>query len=927
MKCMVKISLALSLCFLASQGCDYANNTKELVSTIGSDLDMQSSVGKTVLKNGLTVLIRAVHTVPKVSIQLWYDVGGKDEKSGEKGLAHLIEHMIFKGTEGKKSLHLSESDISVITHKLSGSCNAFTWYDYTGYLFNLPAHTWHEALPIMADCMTNCAFKEEHLSSEMKAVIQELKMRRDNYTSSAAEALMSSVYSDHPYHYPVIGYKQDLWNAHADLLRAFYHKHYCPNNATLVIVGDVDPDHALSLVEKYFAAIPANPAYTPEKFTINHDIMAKSVTLYRDIQQPTVMLAFVVPGATQKLDNVLEIGSLALGSGKGSRLYKKIVDDLQLATSLATFTWENFDSGLFFVYFEPKNLEDIDTIAQYVIAEMQDIAKNGLTELELTRAAKKVRMRHYSLLESTESQAYEIGKMFLATGDENHVFTSLEEPLEDVQVKLKQLFKKYFRPSVMHRAMVLPLDAQDKPYWAELQKESDAQDNRILSARIRTAPVEPPVYANKIKLDQAGVFAFPKPTVMVLNNGIKVLSYINPTTAKIDLTLDLRAKSFYEPEDQQGIYNFVASMLSEGTQKYTAAQLAQELESRGMSLTVNAGSISMSMLSDDLPKGLELLMEVLTKATFVPSEIEKVREQLLTDIKNFWDNPSSCSGQIVREHIYKGHPYSKNGIGTKKFIETVTREQLVAFYKKYLSPSGARLAIVGDIGNYNLQELLNSTVGSWQGPDVTPLAFPALKQCIATEILHPMERDQVVLCFASPSIDRKNPDFDKLSVFDQILGGGVLNSMSSRLFELREQSGLFYSINGSLVSSANEQPGMVLIKTLVSLDRLEEAQKLITHTLRTVADTITPDELAEAKNAITNSLVLNFESNEGIASAFLFTDRYGFPANYFDTRAQKLENLTIAEVQAAVRRVLRTDDLTVFKIGRVLCPVTDIKPI
>ncbi|MBS1986407.1 insulinase family protein [Candidatus Dependentiae bacterium] len=913
----LKISLGLTLCFLASHPCQGACDTKELPSTIGSESAMQSPVHKKILSNGLTVLVRPVSTVPKVSLQLWYDVGAKDEKTGEKGLAHLIEHMIFKGTEGEGSLNLSESDINTVTHKLSGSCNAFTWYDYTGYLFNLPVHTWQEALPIMADCMINCSFKEEHLSSEMKAVIQELKMRNDKYSLCAAEALMTSIYADHPYHYPVIGYKQDLWNAHADMLRDFYRKHYCPNNATLVIVGDVDVNQAFKVVEEYFGSIPANPDYAPETFNVSHDIVSKSVTLYRDVQQPTVMLAFVVPGATQKLSNALEVAALALGSGKGSRLYKKIVDDLQLATSLEVSTWDLFDSGLFMVAFEPKRLEDVDTIAQYVTAEITAIAKNGLTPLELTRAAKKVRMNHYSLLESTESQAYEIGKAFLATGDENYVFTSVEEPLDELHTKLREVFKKYCRPSVMHRAMVLPLDSKDKPYWSELQKESDAQDNRILSARIRTEPVEPPVYANSIKPGKPGVFDYPKPTVSQLNNGIKLLSYNNPATAKIDLTLELKAKSFYEPEDQQGIYNFVASLLTEGTEKHTAAQLAQELESRGMSLHVSPGSISMSMLSDDLPKGLELLMEVLTKATFVPSEIEKVRQQILTEIKNFWDSPSSCSGQIIRQSIYKDHPYSKNGIGVAEVVASLTREQLMDFYKNYISPDGAKLAIVGDIAHHNLGNLLNKTIGAWKGPKVETIKFPAVKECATAEVVHPMERDQVVLCFARPSIDRKHPDFDKLSIFDQILGGGVLNSMSSRLFELREQSGLFYSINGTTVANANEQPGMLLVKTLVSLDRLAEAEKRIKETVRTAADTITPDELAEAKNAITNSLVLNFESNEGIANAFLFVDRYGFPLDYFDTRAKRLEGITIADVQAAVQPLLRAKDLMVFKIGRV----------
>ena len=227
----------------------------------------QKNVFTYTLKNGLNVLIRPSHHVPKVSVQLWYNVGSKDEKSGEKGLAHLIEHMIFKGTE-----KLSESDINMITHKLSGSCNAFTSYDYTGYLFNFPSHHWHEALPIMSDCMKNCTFKEELLNSELKAVIQELKMYKDSFSSCLVEELVTQAFPGHPYQSPIIGYKHDLFNVTREDLLRFYQKHYIPNNATLIIVGDVDPSEAIKEVEKNFSKIESNFDYKKDKFYIKKDL-------------------------------------------------------------------------------------------------------------------------------------------------------------------------------------------------------------------------------------------------------------------------------------------------------------------------------------------------------------------------------------------------------------------------------------------------------------------------------------------------------------------------------------------------------------------------------------------------------------------------------------------------------------------------------
>ena len=207
-----------------------------------------SAVQRLELANGMTILVQEVRTVPKVSVQIWYDVGSKDELSGEKGIAHLIEHMIFKGT----NTLLSESDINAIAQKLSAHTNAFTSYDYTGYMFTLPSNQWYEILPIMKDFMLNAAFDDEMLSSEMKAVIQEMKLGKDSYHRTVLESLLSMIFADHPYHYPIIGYKHDLWTVRGPDLKDFYERHYAPNNATLIVVGDVSAADVFARAKDFF---------------------------------------------------------------------------------------------------------------------------------------------------------------------------------------------------------------------------------------------------------------------------------------------------------------------------------------------------------------------------------------------------------------------------------------------------------------------------------------------------------------------------------------------------------------------------------------------------------------------------------------------------------------------------------------------------
>ncbi len=882
-----------------------------LMNITNAKMNKTPLVYKYVLENGMTILVRPLHIVPKVSIQLWYHVGSKDEKDNERGIAHLIEHMIFKGTA-----KLAESDIDTIIHKLSGSCNAFTSYDYTGYLFNLPSQHWQESFTIMADCMENCSFKDYMLNSEMKAVIQELKLYRDRYERSLVDEMIGLIFHDHPYHHPVIGYKQDLWSVTSKDLKKFYKEHYMPNNATLVVVGDVDPQEVYKLAQDKFGHIKANLSYKKQDYYFNKDIVAKSVTLYRDIKQPVVLFSFVVPGIRSKKDNVLELIATIIGKGKGSRLYKKLVNELHLATSLTTSSDELFDHGIFFIMVEPKHSDDIPAIEQHIIAEIERLKEKGISDAELTRAIKKTEMSIHSLMEDIEHQAYEIGKYYLATGDENYIFNYLHQPKEQLKKDIHELLSLYFRPTVMHKGAIMPLPEKEKPSWALLQKESDRHDQQILSARERVEPIEPPRQAAHVEVKEPQLFLYPKPTIFETSNGLKVFAFHNPTTPKIDIVLDLKAKHYFDPDDKQGLLLFVSKMMLEGTKNYAAAELIDAIESRGMSISTYPGGISLSLLADDLEYGLSLMKEILTKALFDEKEIEKVRAQLIANLKNFWDEPRHFSGQLVREHMYKDHPYSKNSFGTLETMSKISRQDLIDCYKKYISPHGARIAIVGDLGAHDVKAVVKKTLGSWKGEQIPDIEFPHLKSPSEHTIDYHINRDQVVLRFAAQSIPRKHADYDKLLLFDQIFGGGFLGSMHSRLFQLREQSGLFYTIGGSLIAGADEQPGMLLVQTIVSLDRLAEAEKEIRKAIQNAADGVHPEEFKEAQRAILNAQVDNFSSNYSIANVFLFLDRYKFPHDFFDQRAAALENISLEDMTAAVRSTLKSK-LLMVRVGRV----------
>jgi zinc protease len=891
---------------------DNLNKVHSMNQAMSQDKPQSSHVAKRILSNGMTVLARVVRTIPKVSLQIWYKVGSKDEKTGEKGIAHFIEHMIFKGTD-----ILSESDINDITHMFSGSCNAFTAHDFTGYLFNMPTQHWKTVVPIMADCMEHVRFDENMLSSEMKAVIQELKMDRDNYKRSLIEELISVIFTDHPYHYPIIGFKQDLWGAKSDLLRAFYKKHYYPNNATLVVVGDIDPEDVFAYAEEQFGHIQPNPEYQKETFYFNKDIASKSVTLYRDIQQPLYLVAYVVPGVRAKQEAALTALKWVLGKGRSSRLQKKLIDELQLVTSLQLFIYGLFEHGLLCIVYEPKRSEDVPAIENYIEAELQNIINQGVTTAEAERAINNMRMQFYGMLEDMEFQASTIGEYFTATGDEQYAFENLDIEPSILCAQIQQITREYLRPVYAHHGAIKQLPSTERDTWQQAQQVSDLADEAILSAHVRTTEVEPSRYAKTLKTEKPAPFTFPHATTTTLSNGMTLLYYNNPNTPMVTINLLLRVRHYYDPEETVGIGNFVASMLTEGTTNYTAEEFAQALESRGMSLATSTGLITSQMLKQDVSFGLEIIKEVVTDASFNAANIEKVRAQLDAAIKSFWDEPNRFAGQLIKEHIYADHPYHKMALGNRESVGALTEKELRAYYQQYMSPDGATIVVVGDLGDIDIKQEVEKVFGSWHGPRVQEYQFPELHKPYEHAINFPINRDQVVLALGKRSINRLHPDYDALLLFNQIFGGGELGSMSSRLFQLREQTGLFYTIYGSLTAGADEQPGMCLVTTVVSRDRLAEAEEAIKKEIQTAAQSITQEELEEAKRAVIHTMVDHFASNSDMANAFLFLHRFKLSENYFDKRATVLDTITVADIQKAVSNIMRTDDMLTVRVGRV----------
>lgn len=872
------------------------------------------TVEKKKLANGFTILAKPNRTIPRVEIQLWYNVGSKDEAYGEKGMAHLIEHMLFKGTK-----NFSEMDLNQISHKLAGEANAFTSQDYTCFTFTLPSTVWHEALPLLAECMQHATFNPEMLASEVKAVIEELRLYRDDYQNTILEKMVASAFPEHPYHYPIIGSRYDLCMLERDTLVAFYKKHYHPGNATLVVVGDIDPKDVFKRAQEHFEPIPAATDYVKKTFHFEDDVEAKTTTVYRQISNPWGCYAYKVPGFDKGQNYIFDIVSLILANGKSSRLYKKLVDQKKLATDVDCFVYDFFERGLFGITVYPTNPKSIPLIEKIIEQEIALLSKKLVEDWEFLAAKNHTHVDYTTFLEYNEKQANIIGASFLATGNEQFIERYLENIQNVTKEQIKLFFAQYCTPSLQHRGYLLPLGKEDHKKFAAIQKETDALEKTILAKHVRTLPLEPGKWVHKIKQPKPTVFSYPKPESFTLENGLNVIFYNNPNVPQISAVLSLKANYLYDDPALSGIFNFLIRILTDRTAKHSAEELNRILETSGVYINSSGDVITLKCLSKDLVKGLEMIKEMILHPSFDKKTIEKIRSHMMSELDEFWDTPIEFIEQLAKEAIYQKHPYSKNPLGTKKSIKKIAQKNLKKCYQTYVSPQEATLVIVGDLQAHDVRALAQKIFGAWRGPVVPDLVYPPIvAPKKAALVTHKLSRDQVVLAFVAPSLARTSDDYTSAALLDIILTGGAQGSSSSRLFALRELEGLFYAIGGSIVYNAREDLGIILIKTIVSADKVQQAQELIQKTIEILGNYgVTDEEFLMAKNLLFTSSVELFESNAQMMLTFLFLKKFKLSFDLFDKQGELLSILKIGKVNEVAQQLCAKQPLTIIRVGNI----------
>lgn len=422
-----------------------------------------TSVQSFTLDNGLKILVKEDHRAPVVVSMLWYNVGSSDEVSGMTGLSHALEHMMFKGTP--------KNPLGVFSKILAASGsedNAFTNYDYTAYYEKLPADKLSLAFSLEADRMQNLIFDEKEFSKEISVIREERRQRTDDSPQGLAlERFLATAHLSMPYQHPVIGWMDDLHHMKLSELKAWYEKYYAPNNATLVVVGDVQPQQVLSLAKQYFGAIPARPAPSRKTPVEPPALGKKSVKIHAPAQLPVIMMGFTVPGITTASKPwepyALEVLAGVLDAGDSARFTRELIRADHIASSMGA--WYNLYSryqSQFILYGSPAASHTIADIENALIQQIKRLQKTSVPEAELQRVKNQIIAQKTYEKDSIFSQAMELGLLETVGLGWQKAAIYAEQINQVTPEQIQEVANRYFQENAMTTAELIPL-SQGKP--------------------------------------------------------------------------------------------------------------------------------------------------------------------------------------------------------------------------------------------------------------------------------------------------------------------------------------------------------------------------------------------------------------------------------------------------------------------------------
>ena len=868
------------------------------------------------LPNGLRVIVHTDRKAPIVAVNLWYHVGSKNETPGRSGFAHLFEHLMFQGSENHAGEFFAPFELVGATDQ-----NGTTNQDRTNYFQNVPTSALDMALFMESDRMGHLlgAIDQQALD-EQRGVVQNEKRQGENqpYGRRIMARMFEALYpAGHPYSWQTIGSMADLDAATLEDVKTWFRSWYGPNNAVLVLAGDIDLKTAKEKVTRYFGDIPASATLADMKTNIPRRAQDTRETIPDRVPQVRIYRAWPVAELGSDEATLLDLFGQVLGGSAASRFDIRLVHGDKIADQASAYVWSSEISGTFFLVSTVKEGVDPGAVEKALDEELQRLLAEGPSAEELERAKVSVRAQFVRGIERIggfggKSDVLASCAVYQGKPDCYRDDLKLLDGATPAQV---QAAARKWLGAGSHTILVQP---SETPASALPETVFAAPATRPAAI----PKVDPKFKTVKTDVDRSqGVprttqfpdLKFPAVQRATLSNGMVVALAERHETPVVQISIEFPGGYSADVGRKLGTASFALQMLDEGAGDYSALALAARKEELGLELQTGAGldqaTVTASALSDKLAPSLDLLADVLRRPAFDPAEIERVRATWLAGIKQEKARPQTAALRILPPLLYgDGHPYAIpfTGSGTEASIASLTRDDLLAFHRDWLQPDKARITVVGDTTLAEIVPLLEARLGDWAArpgapalPAVSTVAKPAAQRVFLIDQPGATQSNIYVAQLVPPTGDAGTIDFD---FANGVLGG----QFSSRLnMNLREQKHWAYGSYSNARNAQGQRPWWA--SAAVQSDRTADSMKELQDEITRFATGQTPasaEEIVKIRASNTLELPGAYETAAAVLDQIASNQRYGRPDDYIVQYKARNEAIAANDVARAAATIV-----------------------
>ena len=874
------------------------------------------------LDNGLKVLVHTDRKAPIVAVSVWYDVGSKHEPKGKTGFAHLFEHLMYNGSENVPGDFFAPlEDIGATDY------NGTTSFDRTNYFETVPAAALERALFLESDRMGHLlgAVTQKTLTNQI-GVVQNEKRQGDTQPYGLVDyaQIAALVPPEHPYGHPVIGSMADLDKASLDDVKNWFRQHYGPNNAVLVLAGDVDVASARPLVEKYFGDIARGPqqssvdAPVPTLAAPNTEVLLDRVAttrIYRDWMVPGLNDADIVP---------LSVGATVLGGLASSRLDNILVRQERLAVSVSAVVQELAGIGQFEVTMDVLPGVDLEQAYKRLDEILGDYIAKGPTAEEVQRVATRIASERIGGLESVGGfggKAVTLAEGELYSGDPEFYKKRLEAYAAVTPQQVTKAMQKWLSRPV-YGLYVMP--GQRAAY--------EESQGAVVASPEAQQPEQAPVQAQTAAggIDRSrfpdvgtiGDLAFPKVERAKLSNGVEIVYAHRDAVPVTQMAISFDAGNAADPKAKLGTQSLMLSLLDEGTTSLDSVQIAERQEILGASISTGASmdrtSVNLFALSANLAPSLDLLADIVKNPAFAPEEVERLRGQQLARIANEMTQPQGIALRTLPPLLYgKDHPYGVpfTGTGDPKMVAQVGRDDLIAFHNAWFRPDKAMIFVVSDLPLAKVRGEIEARFGAWatQGAAGEKNFSPAIPIAKNRIVLVDRKDSPQSLILAGEIMPVKGTDeLVSLMSANDVVGGNFLSRIN---MDLRETKGWSYGVNAMVSRVAEQVPYLVFAP--VQADKTGESIVALRQQFGDFLTTkgVTPEELERTRISSIRALPGSFETAGDVLGGMQRNVLYKRGDDYYDGLTTLYRGMTAHALDAAARSAIDPGKLLWVIVG------------